>query len=45
MSVTDDVSQVCNGWLKEVHPANILDMLVTNEVFQLDNGWLKDAHP
>ena len=44
MVVTDEVFQVCNGWLKEVHPQNMNTMSVTDEVFQLDNGWLKEVH-
>ena len=38
MLVTDDVFQVCNGWLNEVHPENIQYMQVTEDVFQVCNG-------
>ena len=35
MLVTDEVFHADNGWLNEVHPANIWLILVTEEVSQV----------
>ena len=42
MFVTEEVFQVDNGWLKEVHRANIDCMFVTEEVSQAARDWSKD---
>ena len=43
MRVTEEVSQLFRGRLKESAPLNMLDMEVTEEVSQLFRGWLKEA--
>ncbi len=43
MVVTEEVSQVLRGWLKEEAERNMEDIVVTEEVFQVEMLPLKEV--